>query len=514
MQQAKQLKINFNGEIKRAALPTNFDDLVIVVAKCFYINDLKTIEINYKDDEDDNVRISNQFDFTQALIFLDKQNSNLLKVSILTKSMPITNEAEKKVEDINQVHEKKDEDYEIINKEEPKIVEVQKAEVKEVKVELENKKPEETMTNEELSQILTQVMNTELKNIKQSIVKNIIKKTEDLKKKKFNPLKKPVAKKPVPKKPAAKKDEKPVEKPIEKNQPKEDSKQQAPTHPNIICDGCEGPVVGIRYKCAVCHDFDYCEKCEEVNKNNHKHPMIKIRTPDLAPLQVFCTVDDGTVPQFRHPHRPRGCHGGRFFGAFKPVKDMFKELFTNKFQNQEEFNKELKNKMQSFQDKMSEWGKKCGEYKDVTAGFVSDLGSKCGEYKDIANEYVTKERDNVWGQVKENVEKFIKFFSGSEQSEIQVPDNDKKVEKVEIQKSEESPKGDDVIITDINSTCDVEPIKIEKKEEKPQIEEGHKLILKELRALYDLRNYTDDQILAAIVKAKGVPDDVFLYLFE
>jgi len=33
-------------------------------------------------------------------------------------------------------------------------------------------------------------------------------------------------------------------------------------HKGYTCDGCGvNDIEGIRYKCAVCADFDFCEKC-------------------------------------------------------------------------------------------------------------------------------------------------------------------------------------------------------------------------------------------------------------
>ncbi|KAL8694027.1 MAG: hypothetical protein Q9218_001265 [Villophora microphyllina] len=70
------------------------------------------------------------------------------------------------------------------------------------------------------------------------------------------------------------------------NEPIPFQTQRSPTHYNINCDGplCKdyhGYIVGDRYKCAVCHDTDFCAKCEALPKNPHNrtHPLIKFRTP-------------------------------------------------------------------------------------------------------------------------------------------------------------------------------------------------------------------------------------------
>ncbi|XP_054831900.1 sequestosome-1 isoform X2 [Eublepharis macularius] len=55
-------------------------------------------------------------------------------------------------------------------------------------------------------------------------------------------------------------------------------------HPNVVCDGCDGPVVGARFKCTVCPDYDLCSTCE--GKGIHKeHNMIMFQSPLLNPLE-------------------------------------------------------------------------------------------------------------------------------------------------------------------------------------------------------------------------------------
>ncbi|KAF6725515.1 Sequestosome-1 [Oryzias melastigma] len=53
-------------------------------------------------------------------------------------------------------------------------------------------------------------------------------------------------------------------------------------HPNVTCDGCEGPVVGMRFKCSVCPDYDLCSTCQAQGKHT-EHALL----PIWHPLQWF-----------------------------------------------------------------------------------------------------------------------------------------------------------------------------------------------------------------------------------
>jgi hypothetical protein len=54
-------------------------------------------------------------------------------------------------------------------------------------------------------------------------------------------------------------------------------KQSEVVHQGIACDGCDAePIKGIRYKCTVRTDTDFCETCEK-NATNGQYPLVKIR---------------------------------------------------------------------------------------------------------------------------------------------------------------------------------------------------------------------------------------------
>jgi len=73
-------KVQHKNEIKRFEIPKTYVDLRLIIQKCFKQFKDSDFLITYKDEEDDNVVISNEFDLEQVMIFMDKQKLNLLRV--------------------------------------------------------------------------------------------------------------------------------------------------------------------------------------------------------------------------------------------------------------------------------------------------------------------------------------------------------------------------------------------------------------------------------------------------
>merc|ERR1711963_661172 len=54
--------------------------------------------------------------------------------------------------------------------------------------------------------------------------------------------------------------------------------RSAQVHWGVVCDGCDGPVVGPRHKCLVCPDYDLCATCEGRGLHAH-HKKIRLPAP-------------------------------------------------------------------------------------------------------------------------------------------------------------------------------------------------------------------------------------------
>ena len=77
----------------------------------------------------------------------------------------------------------------------------------------------------------------------------------------------------------------------EENIIKNENKENVIIHSGIKCKGCKmNPIIGIRYKCTVCDNFDYCEKCEDKFREEHPHPFLKIRNPKMCPVFIKCEL--------------------------------------------------------------------------------------------------------------------------------------------------------------------------------------------------------------------------------
>ena len=62
-------------------------------------------------------------------------------------------------------------------------------------------------------------------------------------------------------------------------------------HFGVKCDGCgKFPIIGCRFKCAVCDNFDYCEECEKKLSEKHNHPFLKIYEPKMKPTFFKCEI--------------------------------------------------------------------------------------------------------------------------------------------------------------------------------------------------------------------------------
>ena len=66
-------------------------------------------------------------------------------------------------------------------------------------------------------------------------------------------------------------------------------------HEGIKCEKCfDEPIIGYRYKCTICNDYNLCEKCEEKNLNSEEHPhyFIKIKNDYKEGDEITYNIPD------------------------------------------------------------------------------------------------------------------------------------------------------------------------------------------------------------------------------
>jgi hypothetical protein len=88
-----------------------------------------------------------------------------------------------------------------------------------------------------------------------------------------------------------------------------------PVHRGVTCDGCgASPIVGVRFKCTVCPNFDLCKACEAKGEHPPSHALLQLRAPEVGEAvheNVQCNAC-GVVP----------IHGPRFKCTVCPNFDL------------------------------------------------------------------------------------------------------------------------------------------------------------------------------------------------
>ncbi|XP_041954145.1 E3 ubiquitin-protein ligase MIB2 isoform X2 [Alosa sapidissima] len=66
-----------------------------------------------------------------------------------------------------------------------------------------------------------------------------------------------------------------------------DNAQIGVRHSNIICDGCKKHgIMGMRWKCKVCYDYDLCTQCYMNSKHDLAHPFERYETAHSQPVSL------------------------------------------------------------------------------------------------------------------------------------------------------------------------------------------------------------------------------------
>jgi hypothetical protein len=413
---AKFVKMQFNGENKRYIMPENFEELKKVLSKAFSLSleDCQTLNISYLDNENDRLIISDQYDYDQAIQFMECLGNDCLKLLIeknFQRGESINFEfingptkvclPEEKID--FEIIEKKIEDEAV-----EKSVELAKSEIaqefleecsgdtccKDIVKSLDNNKQtdvsnqknhimeeeeevnkkiqfetiaqEKTECNQKKSLLNEKKISFEkklmknLETVRRVISSGVIQFGENTKKLALKVFSELSQDHELPntidelKKYTNKKIKRIVDHKLSKyrNQilsklfklsdetiekkfnPKNNDDCEISVHDKITCDGCKtNPIKGIRYKCSVCNDFNFCQACEEKEGEKHAHCFIKIRQPKYAPTQILNVMQEheSTQPESEVIKLKNGVHyyANKILDVGKNIKENLKELKQN-----------------------------------------------------------------------------------------------------------------------------------------------------------------------------------------
>jgi hypothetical protein len=300
------ITLNFYDEIKNINFVNSFGELKNQIANLYFLDpiDVSELVFKYTDDENDVVTITTDEDFEIAI----KQNKALTVILEISETSRLFNtqlglEKRKSKEETQdhkaellkkEIEEKQKELEKVLEEEKKKKEESRRKSEDESKRRLEEelkRKSEEEAKRRAEEELKKKVLEEEARMVR--IMEEKVKREEEMKKlnaeKEKRILIEEIVRAEVEKKlEVLKKDliEQSVKSSVATiedlfntnlNYPKE----EVITHYRVTCDGCGlSPIVGTRYKCTVCRNFDYCEACENSNSASHQHAFIKIRKPE------------------------------------------------------------------------------------------------------------------------------------------------------------------------------------------------------------------------------------------
>lgn len=167
-------------------------------------------------------------------------------------------------------------------------------------------------------------------------------------------------------------------------------------HEGVECDGCGvNPIRGIRYKCSVRKNFDYCANCEE--RLGSEHAMLKITRAGGAPEVMVTMLGEDATEESKEGTGPeqvfagmmnafgsgRGCgrggrgrgRGGRgAHGGNQMMRGMMQAMFEKMEQCKDWSTEDWQKKVADFgfsgdelKQKMENWGCKGKNWKEARA---------------------------------------------------------------------------------------------------------------------------------------------------
>ena len=252
-----KLTLSFLGEEVYIKTPKDFCELLSKISSSFLLNpeDTKELILTY----DEGKRISKIKDENDYKSFLDKKIS-IIKLDISKESKIYQNELKAQENNYKKL--------ENLKKLESEMEKSEKEKVKEMNI-LINKYGNGANALIKNIHSIHHIRNSQQQKIRKEI--NILNQKNNI---------------------GVKEDQEQINTMKLKNGQKIENKIKNNVHSDYICDGCEAdPIIGIRYKCAVCKDFDFCEKCEKTLGEKHGHPFLKIRNPEISPLYFNCSLN-------------------------------------------------------------------------------------------------------------------------------------------------------------------------------------------------------------------------------